>query len=194
MRRLYILLFCILFVGLITNPCFSEKAGIDGTKWKSWLPLERLGWVEGFASGVGQTSNETWFHVAFIIAEIGVQALKTEERSAYEVLEEWHDDFKQRVTAGQRGTTVGQVIDGLDDFYKDYRNEKILVSEAVYIVNLELMGASRELVEQVTRIVRMPFVDRPEEQESLLAGNQEYKRAWQKWGKYLPLSVIPTSQ
>lgn len=39
MRRLYVLLFCILFVGLIAKPCFSEEGEgfrVDGYEWKPW--------------------------------------------------------------------------------------------------------------------------------------------------------------
>jgi hypothetical protein len=35
MKKWYILLFCILLIGGIARPCFSEEAGIDGVTWES---------------------------------------------------------------------------------------------------------------------------------------------------------------
>lgn len=36
--------------------------------------------------------------------------------------------------------TAGQVLDGLDDFYKDYRNARILVRDAIEYVFMEAGG------------------------------------------------------
>src|SRR5262249_42012742 len=39
--------------------------------------------------------------------------------------------------------TVGQVSDGLDEFYGDYRNRSIRVSDAIWLVLNEASGKSR---------------------------------------------------
>lgn len=44
-------------------------------------------------------------------------------------------------------TTFEHLIDGLDQFYADYRNEKILVVWALLIVSMELNGKPREQID-----------------------------------------------
>jgi len=56
---------------------------------------------------------------------------------------------------------------------------------------MKSIGAPEEFIEQLTRLVRLFWKSRIKEQKSLLKKNQEYRRAYEEWGKYLPFSVIP---
>lgn len=191
MRRLYILLFCILFVGLIAKPCFGEEVKrltVDGYEWESWTESWKAGWVIGFYEGIEQAGLETSWSLMLCAMGVGRKLAGTVEGTK-EVEDEVFNEFEER-TLGGKGT-YGQMVIGLDEFYKDYRNKKVLVREASFIVKLELKGAPQEFIEEQTRIFRMPWEDRKEAQKSLLEENQEFKRAWERWGKYLPLSVIP---
>jgi hypothetical protein len=43
--------------------------------------------------------------------------------------------------------TVGQQVEGLDVFYKDYRNRKILTINAIWIVLNEIAGTPRSTID-----------------------------------------------
>jgi hypothetical protein len=47
--------------------------------------------------------------------------------------------------------TNGQVVDGLDHFYQDYRNQSVIVPWAMVYVLLELQGANPQVLEQYRR-------------------------------------------
>ena len=192
MKRFYFLLFCILFVGLIAKPCFSEegrKPPLNGYEWESWSEITKTSWLIGFDEGHTQTSVEAYIFLRRFADAVSLKFAGTVEE-LYEVADKMNNEFLDRTVLG-RGT-FGQIAAGLDDFYKDYRNKSILINEALYIVKLEFTGAPQEFIEQGTKLLRMPWEERIKEQASLLAGNQEYKEAWEKWGKYLPAGVIPT--
>jgi len=44
--------------------------------------------------------------------------------------------------------TVGQVMDGLDDLYKDYRNRRIAVGDAVWLVLERIGGVPQDQIER----------------------------------------------
>lgn len=188
MKRPYILLFCILLVGLIAKPCCSKEGNkIDGYAWKSWTEAWKLGWAEGFSNGIYQAHLDIPVYILGCAKAMLMETTREVERTK-ELSDDLYKDFTERIGWGKG--TYGQMIAGLDEFYKDYRNKKILVREASYIVKLELMGAPQEFIEQVTRILRMPLDHRNKEKESLLKGNREYKKTWEKWEKQIPISLF----
>jgi len=162
---------------------------VDGYTWESWDNSTKVGWVFGFWDGIYQAHREGVFFLVRIPGLMERKVAGTYKR-ADEVTEGLDNEFRDRISLS--GITSGQQVAGLDAFYKDYRNKRILAGEAIYIVKLEVTGGPQEFIEQVTRIIRMPWDDRRKEQKSLLEKNQEYKEAFEKWGKYLPISVIPT--
>jgi len=190
MKRFHFLLFCILLVGLIAKPCFSEEVkapSLNGYEWESWNNFVKLGWVMGFLRGIHWAIWENHLFLLQFALRKPKDELGTIEWTE-QVAHELHNEFMEGIDLGKG--TYGQMITGLDEFYKDYRNKRILVVEAMYIVKLEVMGAPRELIDQVTRLLRMPVEERIKEEESLLDGNPAYKKALIKWGKYLPLGVV----
>ena len=194
MRRLYILLFCILFgvnCEALLGSEMVEVPVVDGYLWEKSTKNCNLAWATGFQCGIFQAGKEGSIF-PFTVPELMERKVAGTYEEAEEVTDELFNEFLDRIYWG--GINYGQLVAGLDEFYKDYRNKKIVAREAVYIIKLEFTGASQEFIDRVTRILRMPLEDRAEEQESLLVGNQEYRTAWEKWGKYLPLSVIPTPQ
>jgi hypothetical protein len=49
------------------------------------------------------------------------------------------------------GVSCGQMEDGLNEFYQDYRNRSVLISSALVYVLLELQGASPETLDEYRR-------------------------------------------
>jgi len=43
-----------------------------------------------------------------------------------------------------KDVTNGQIVDGLDDFYKDYRNRRIVISSAVWLVLNGVAGTPKD--------------------------------------------------
>ena len=58
--------------------------------------------------------------------------------------------YKAQVKKYLNRVTVGQILDGLDKFYDDYRNRKILMSLGVSIVLDYISGKSEQ---EMTRLI-----------------------------------------
>ena len=52
------------------------------------------------------------------------------------------------------GVTVGQMMDGLDALYRDYRNTNIRLLDAMHLVQMEVTGKSTADIEWQTRYYR----------------------------------------
>jgi len=190
MRKLYILLFCILLMVAIASPCFSEEAGIDGATWESWSESMKLGWVVGFMAGINQASMETYIFLVDFANTVRVK-LAGKVKGIVEIADKTNELFVEKISLFK--LNYSQLVIGLDKFYQDDQNKKILVKEAIYIVKLELMGAPQEFIEQQIKILRIPIEYRMKEQTSLWDSNPEYRKAWEKWGKHFPFGVSRAS-
>lgn len=51
--------------------------------------------------------------------------------------------------------TVGQLVDGVDNFYKNFANRNIKLIDAIYITRMEIRGFNPELVSAQVRYLRM---------------------------------------
>lgn len=52
------------------------------------------------------------------------------------------------------GVTFGQFVQGVSEFYKDYRNLQINVTSAMYVVSMEVKGEPREEIDSVLADLR----------------------------------------
>jgi len=54
------------------------------------------------------------------------------------------------------GITNGQIVDGLNLFYDDFRNRQIKLTDAIYVIKKQILGASKEEIEAITEWLRDP--------------------------------------
>ncbi len=103
---------------------FSEQItlGVSGTVWKRAFDL----------MGMGSINNKVY---KFILLKGVLDGLKfgPGDDSVYTPI---------------YYTTYDHLMDALDQFYSDYRNEKILIVWALQIVSMELKGVPKETIDQ----------------------------------------------
>lgn len=153
----------------------------DGYKWERLSESGKLGYVIGFMEGVSQVIPEVSYVLAF---QEATMKDKTEKPSYIKIYTSFSLGFDLS------GITVGQFMSGLDNFYKDYRNKRILVSEAIWITKLEMKGAPQSFIDEEIRILRMPKEERSISRFNLQGKNSEYKEERQKWGRHLPMGIF----
>jgi hypothetical protein len=60
------------------------------------------------------------------------------------------DSYDEYVSHYLTNVTSGQLTDGLDEFYKDYRNRSITVPKAVWPVLKSIAGDRKDQIEELT--------------------------------------------
>jgi hypothetical protein len=133
----------ILFLGLIlfSSVCFGEEKGLNeqnGYDWEQYNLLQKTGYASGFINGTTKAHEVLHWYVYTSALQNEKNPIKTEE-----LLPVWN-------------LTVGQITEGLDEFYKDYENKQILIKDAIYIICKEAKGESSEKIEREKQILRMP--------------------------------------
>ena len=66
---------------------------------------------------------------------------------------EWIEDF-ERKTPMPNNITVKQTIEGIDEFYKDWKNQSVHLYFAQNIVRLQIAGRPQAEIEEATRKAR----------------------------------------
>ncbi len=107
----------------------AAESEFDGQEWNGWSTASKtmylVGWIDGRAEG-------TWDAIAALDKKLfskGDAAL---------------DD--PRLQSLQAGVTVGQLLVGVNEFYKDYKNLNIGVRTAVSVVDEQISG--KEVTEE----------------------------------------------
>jgi hypothetical protein len=100
---------------VFTAPTARSQGSWDGDFWKTKGRDLKLVYVTGFVDGRNEGANE-------VAGALGTSIL----------------DPKIAKLASK--VTVGQIVDGLDEFYQDYRNARILVRYAIEYVVMEAQG------------------------------------------------------
>ena len=118
----------------VTAPLLSQDQH-DGNWWISDsnkgpdADLHQLmyvaGFIEGLNAGLGQLD----------VAIIGNHLNEKNNSCVMEVITAY-----KKLSAYTDGVTMGQVWDGLNDFYKDYRNRSISVTSAIDLVLRQIKG------------------------------------------------------
>ena len=66
---------------------------------------------------------------------------------------EWIEDFERKIPM-PTNITVKQTIDGIDDFYKDWRNQSVPLYFAQNIVRLQIVGRPQAEIDEAIRKAR----------------------------------------
>ena len=117
---------------LTSNGIASEHETRDGNWWRTLSETQRVFVCTGMFEGV---------------------------RTARTILaQENQDAIDQKYTASVRslfaGITIGQCVDGVNEFYKDFRNRTIEIPVAFWIVAWQTKGATDEQVKAVIGAAR----------------------------------------
>jgi hypothetical protein len=91
------------------------QSNLDGDFWKIKNRDLKLVYVTGFVDGRNEGLNAAAGALGTNISNPKIAKLASE-------------------------VTVGQIVDGLDEFYKDYRNARILMRHAIEYVLMEAQG------------------------------------------------------
>ena len=147
MKRLAIIL--VVAFAITPSAAKADITDIDGHQWKEMSGLSKNSFLIGFISGsdfvaydnIDQMSEDMPSEVADVIMEAGQRKaikFRNDRLRKYRIL----------------NIKVGQLSEGLDKFYSDYRNYRIKIQQAIYIVVREIRGASPEEISAITEKLR----------------------------------------
>ena len=116
---------------------------VNGYAWGEKTLSQKVEYVDGYTAGMGAAR--------ILMGEVlYVKKIKLETADATPVID--FMDFS--------GATYGQYVDGLDEFYKDFRNKRILFRFAIQYVRDQIRGKPQgELEKRVESLRRATLTE-----------------------------------
>jgi hypothetical protein len=136
----------VVFLFMCSALIAGNKPNNDGNWWQGMLPGFKLGWVTGYTKAM-ETAG------AFQMVECGntlpLYSQKYPDVPAKELFERLC--LKSNETYDYDGITMGQFVDGIDAFYKDFRNRPVEAEQAIEYVRDQARGKpAQELESKLT--------------------------------------------
>jgi hypothetical protein len=135
MRLKCAMLCCLLAVTSIASA--DEKH--NGNWWVSQNPTARLFYLEGFVDGASQVFTAFAIHA------------RAKEEAAPKACKEYIGDLEDTAKEGGayfNGVSYGQLLDGLNSFYADYRNRLIRIPVGISLVVQSIRGEDEATLSQ----------------------------------------------
>lgn len=149
----------------------------DGNDWRSWNYNRKMNFIAGFIAGSGHvtTKSHTYLHTTspLMLLPSSINEKKADDlwREVMSILMQKKktykaDDVKLIVYIEIKrmqdflsdysipNITSGQIADGLDILYEDFKNRNILLVDAVYVIKRQITGSPPEDIERILLYLR----------------------------------------
>ena len=123
----------------------ADKPQLDGLWWSRLSPDFKLGWVSGYAQAMDQGYS---FYVGSCVGNLPMYQKQFPDVDAKKLLQTM---CFSNTSYDFDGITMGQFVEGVDTFFKDYRNKQLEVVWAIEYVRDEIKGKpAQELEAELT--------------------------------------------
>lgn len=208
MTKLFFSLSQIVLILLLVNLCSAESAGsvrlLNGNNWISWNHDQKLAFISGFIGGSDWVASNSLFSEALFpndsvrkkskaiweeitdVANKAISSPKTQVSQKYTAIDvlmySMYDAYKKNDSYQKAIIKVSDtdIVNGLNQLYSSNENLKIIISNATYLVQKKLKGAS---VDDIN--ILLPY----------LRGEKEVPPGWiipvYKNGKFIKIIEFP---
>jgi hypothetical protein len=167
--RGFFMIFLISLFPINASAVTQDLSIIDGNDWRAWEAYQKYSFISGFLAGTEyvvennlQSQDEKYdsnkasdIYISYIVPD---EKKPKNHFTRYEVLvllgsvkEQFNSSLFQYTV---QGITNGQIVDGLDLFYADFKNRQIKLKDAIYAVKKQIQGATPEENEAVLLYLR----------------------------------------
>jgi hypothetical protein len=142
---------CILLVVILlmssTLWCRNSVGVADGSDWKQYSQSYKVGWIDGFVTAMSDAQIGTALLCAF---QLKLRSETAEAKACSDEAQGFNFEMIK----------FGQYLDGMDAFYKDFRNTDYPITWAIKIVRDQIRGRSAEDIEKELVAWRQCHADR----------------------------------
>jgi len=162
-RAMFFLLIYFFFVVINSFPQPIQIGDEDGNNWINYKEWYKVGLISGMIMGVSLAINYKPDNNIFETFNKLDNKLKDYKPAFFDLLE-LSLFFAHLDRISLYNITVGQLKDGLDEFYKDFSTRRIKIIDAIYVVKMQIEGKSPELIEaQILYLKRQPISEKEKE-------------------------------
>ena len=166
--------FLILTVILLISPLrvLAEKqeiTDIDGTDWSEWQPFQKYSFISGFMAGSSYVINNNYqsqdekynsdkankIYWSYLLPDEKKPKNNFSRKEVSSIIDYQSEEFNGELSRyAIIGITNGQLVEGLNTLYADFKNKQIKIKDALYAVRKQIKGASTEETEAILQYLR----------------------------------------
>lgn len=135
-------------VGAAIRPVAGQAEKPDGSMWSSFSDEMKLGYAVGFLQGV---------HFGEEMIVVGFGSVGSDASTLLRSQKLYSTYLKGHFSE----LSAGQIIDGLNVFYRDFRNRNIEMPKAAWVVTHEVVGTPKLEVEATIEALRRGTMKEP---------------------------------
>lgn len=151
-----LLVFVVLLAMVVPNaPSATDKTDLDGYWWEKFDASFKLGWVSGYAKAMDLAGSSQMLTCASNMPMYVKEFPNTDPKVILQkmCLSDTQFDYDS--------ISMGQFVDGMNAFYKDYRNKQLEVGSAIQYARDAIKGKpAHELDAEVTLWRRCSAADK----------------------------------
>ena len=125
----------IVFLFVCSHLFAENKPSTDGIWSQGMSPGFKLGWVTGYTKAIETAGG---LQLVTCVETLPLYSQKYPNVPAKELFERLCNSSNE--TYDYDGITMGQFVDGIDAFYKDFRNRQVEVDSAIEYVRDQIRG------------------------------------------------------
>jgi hypothetical protein len=123
-----------LFVVAFSSASAQESSRRDGNWWRDQTKLHQANYITGFFDGMELGNRfSIWKHL--------------HDKKAGDAVYRAVTSYNEYLNKYFGAVTAGQLVDGLNDFYADYRNRSIKLHDGIWLVVNQIAGTPKEEVD-----------------------------------------------
>jgi len=179
-RAMFFSFICFFFVVINSFPQSRQLGDEDGNDWINYNAWNKVGFISGMIIGVSLAIHYKPDKNIIIEFSNKLDNKLKDYLPESSDLEELNTFIKHLYRISLFNITVGQLKDGLDEFYKDFSTRRIKIIDAIYVVKMQIEGKSPELIEaQILYLKRQPISNK-----ELLEATKKYVLFYEKNSRY----------
>lgn len=159
-------IFCICLIMLLARCGYGENilGEQNGNDWQGLgesevdgATLEKTTFIAGFMCAINYVVGRNMYEVNRYLIKLKTE--KGEKVSEYLQGSASHEKIRnsQLKRYSIYNITVGQIVEGIDILYKDFKNKGIRISDAIYVVKRQIEGTSPEDIEKILIYLRSNY-------------------------------------
>jgi hypothetical protein len=121
---------------LLSMSVTGEENRRDGNWWRNETKVAQLNYIVGFFDGMVLGRNFSYWDFA-------------DKVDMWNCVQKVADSYREHESKYLKHVTNRQLVDGLDSFYADFRNRRIQIYGAVWLVLNEIAGTPKEKLESM---------------------------------------------
>ena len=143
-------IFCVCLIMLLARCGYgAERKDLNGNDWQEWNRMTKATYILGFTNG-------SIYLVSHNLVDIILLEANKKRQFSIEETNKITKSIKQRYYSSYN-ISVGQIVEGIDILYKDFKNKGIRISDAIYVVKRQIEGTSPEDIEKILIYLRSNY-------------------------------------